>query len=117
MSDGVQIWTRVVNPWPYNSKKPACLVRSPYGSLLTQNLALIFLVLNGHAAVMQETRGTWRSGGIFDMWRNSSTDARDTFAWITQQEWSNHEVYSMGASADGIDALEEIIANPRELYG
>jgi len=117
MSDGVQIWTRVVNPWPWNSKKPACLVRSPYGSLATQNLALIFLVLNGHAAVMQETRGTWRSGGVFDMWRGSSMDATDTIKWITSQGWSSGEVYSMGASADGIDAIEEAIATPKQLHG
>jgi hypothetical protein len=117
MSDGIQIWTRVVNPWPWNSKKPACLVRSPYGSMATQNLALIFLVLNGHAAVMQETRGTWRSGGVFDMWRGSFMDASDTFNWISNQSWSSGEVYSMGASADGIDAIEEAIGQPKQLHG
>jgi len=117
MSDGVEIWTRVVNPWPYDAKKPACLVRSPYGSLATQNLALLFLVLNGHAAVMQETRGTWSSGGVFDMWRGSAKDARDTIDWIAKQPWSTEEVYSMGASSDGIDAIEEVIEKPKELHG
>lgn len=117
MSDGVEIWTRVVNPHPHDKKKPACLVRSPYGSKATQNLALVFLVLNGHAAVMQETRGTWSSGGEFDMWRGSNQDAQDTMAWISSQGWSDGEVYSMGASADGIDSIEMVLEPPKNLRG
>lgn len=117
MSDGVNINTIVVNPWPYDKKKPACLVRSPYGSGASQNLALIFLVLNGHAAVMQEGRGTWDSGGEYDIWRHEASDGTDTINWITSQDWSDGEVYSMGGSADGIESLLLALADPPELHG
>lgn len=117
MTDGVQIWTRAVNPWPWNTKKPTCVVRSPYGSMATQNLALLFLVFNGHAVVMQEARGTWRSGGTFDMWLGAGSDALDTFEWITNQSWSSGEVYSMGASADAFFAIGETFAHPKQLHG
>merc|ERR1719253_2514408 len=117
MSDGVPIWTRVVNPWPYDQKKPACLVRSPYGSLASQNVALIFLVLNGHAAVMQEGRGTWSSGGEFDLWQGAASDANDTINWITKQSWSSGEVYTAGGSADGIEAVISTLAEPKAMHG
>eukprot|EP00928_Gymnodinium_smaydae_P010462 TRINITY_DN13949_c0_g1_i2.p1 TRINITY_DN13949_c0_g1~~TRINITY_DN13949_c0_g1_i2.p1 ORF type:complete len:719 (-),score=53.81 TRINITY_DN13949_c0_g1_i2:303-2459(-) len=117
MSDGAEIFTRVVIPWPHDVKRAACLVRSPYGSFGSQNFALIFMVANGHVAIMQESRGTWRSGGKFDMWQSSSNDFRDTSAWIGAQDWSNGEIYSMGMSADGVEAGEEVRALPKNLYG
>lgn len=51
------------------------------------------------------------------MWRNSNQDALDTMEWIASQDWSDGEVYSMGASADGIDAIEEVLRPPKRLHG
>merc|ERR1719424_280791 len=34
-----------------------------------------------------------------------------------KQSWSNGEVYSQGASADGLDAWEEVLASPKQLHG
>jgi hypothetical protein len=117
MSDGVPLYTIVVNPFPYTKRKGTCLVRSPYGTKASQNLALIYLVLNGFAAVMQEDRGTWTSGGVYDMWREGAQDGKETMAWIEKQPWSNGEVYSIGGSADGIAGTVEMITHPSQLRG
>lgn len=117
MSDGTPIYTIVVNPYPYTKRKGACLVRSPYGPRASQNLALLYLLQNGFAAVMQEDRGTWSSGGVYDMWRGSGNDSKDTMVWIARQPWSDGQVYSIGGSADGIAGTMEMISDPPQLKG
>jgi len=102
MADGVGLDTIVINPHPFDKKKGAALVRSPYGPT-TENLADIFVVTNGFAAVLQDDRGTFLSGGKFDIWKTAAADGNSTMNWITQQEWSNGEVFTAGISADGIN--------------
>jgi hypothetical protein len=104
MSDGTLISTTLVNPWPCDKKKGAMLVRSPYGPS-SNRLALVHLVLNGFAAVMQEQRGTVSSGGTFNMWLQDGQDGREAMQWITGQPWSNGDVYTAGLSADGVSTL------------
>eukprot|EP00929_Paragymnodinium_shiwhaense_P096281 TRINITY_DN57820_c0_g1_i1.p1 TRINITY_DN57820_c0_g1~~TRINITY_DN57820_c0_g1_i1.p1 ORF type:complete len:650 (-),score=29.22 TRINITY_DN57820_c0_g1_i1:366-2315(-) len=117
MHDGVKLFTIVVNPWPHDKPKGACLVRSPYGSLGAQNVALLFLIRNGFAAVMQADRGFYRSGGEFDLWRGAADDGQATLKWITKQSWSNGHVYSVGGSADGLAAVAEVFDRPSALRG
>jgi len=59
----------------------------------------------GYVAVMQDQRGTFASKGTFNMWQLGNTDGADSMAWIVNQSWSNGEVFTMGASADGIATL------------
>jgi len=73
--------------------------------------------LNGFVAVLQDQRGTFESGGKFMMWRNDSNDGYDTMEWISHQDWSNGQVLSVGASADGCAALTQIIDKPKWLRG
>merc|ERR1719359_1821344 len=102
MRDGVNINTLVVkNPLSFK-KRPAIISRSPYGTLGSNAVALIFMVLNGYTAVIQDQRGTQKSGGKFDLWTNEGTDSSDVAKWISKQTWSNGEVYYAGASADGM---------------
>eukprot|EP00929_Paragymnodinium_shiwhaense_P062399 TRINITY_DN31156_c0_g1_i1.p1 TRINITY_DN31156_c0_g1~~TRINITY_DN31156_c0_g1_i1.p1 ORF type:complete len:547 (-),score=65.47 TRINITY_DN31156_c0_g1_i1:466-2106(-) len=84
-------------------------------SFASQNLALLYLVLNGFAAVMQEDRGFYRSGGEYDLWRGAADDGAATIKWITEQEWSDGTVYSVGGSADGIAAALEVVERPKAL--
>jgi predicted acyl esterase len=37
--------------------------------------------------------------------------------WISKQSWFNGDIYSIGASADGIDATMEIALKPKWLKG
>jgi len=116
MTDGVTLDTIIINPYPYDAKKPACVVRSPYGPT-TENMADIFTATNGFVAVLQDQRGTFGSGGDYDMWRGASVDARDTFNWVSGQDWSDGTIFTAGASADGIAEFAAVLANPPQLRG
>jgi len=62
----------------------------------------------GFVAVGQDMRGTEKSQGNFTMWVSDSEDSQDLGDWIVQQPWSNGQVFTFGASADGIGALQTI---------
>jgi len=76
-------------------------VRSPYGPT-SRSMALMHVLLNGFAGVMQDQRGTEASAGTFDMWQRDGQDGLETMRWIKEQPWSNGNVYTVGMSADGI---------------
>merc|ERR1712232_213473 len=97
MRDGVNLSTLVVNP-PKLKKRAAIVSRSPYGTLGSDAVALVFLVLNGYTAVIQDQRGTQSSDGVFDMWTGESQDSDDVAEWISKQRWSNGEVFYTGGS-------------------
>ena len=85
--------------------------RSPYGNLGLAAIANIF-VPGDFVSVGQEMRGTYNSEGNFTVWQADSEDGYDTIAWIARQPWSNGDVYSMGASADGLAAVVMAKADP-----
>lgn len=110
MRDGVTLHTDYDEP-PFASKKlAAVLERSPYGEDAEELIALVFAELLGYVGVRQDMRGTKQSGGKFGIWHDSAPDAFDTIDWITNQTWSNGDVFTTGASADGIDELMQIAA-------
>eukprot|EP00927_Polykrikos_kofoidii_P017281 TRINITY_DN17845_c0_g1_i4.p1 TRINITY_DN17845_c0_g1~~TRINITY_DN17845_c0_g1_i4.p1 ORF type:complete len:652 (-),score=71.43 TRINITY_DN17845_c0_g1_i4:30-1916(-) len=116
MSDGAQLNTAVINPSFFGEKKGAVLCRSPYGPT-SKNLADIFILSNGYVAVLQDDRGTFSSTGEFDMWRGSPHDTLETMEWITRQDWSNGDVYTVGISADGISTATVIANSPTMIRG
>eukprot|EP00038_Savillea_parva_P028712 m.66640 g.66640 ORF g.66640 m.66640 type:complete len:590 (+) comp8372_c0_seq2:93-1862(+) len=102
--DGVNLHTEYALPGRDDRKYPAVIDRSPYGDTNTELIADIFLPF-GFAAINQDFRGTKKSGGKFDLWRESYNDTEDTINWIVAQPWSNGVVHFCGASADGIAGL------------
>ena len=116
MRDGVKLSTIVINPLPADQKKSTMISRSPYGPTSDQ-IADIFLALNGFAAVIQDQRGTFLSEGYFSMWHDDSKDGYDTLAWIAAQPWSNGKVFSSGISADGCGSAAMILSEPPQLKG
>lgn len=112
MTDGTEIYTMLVRPSGLlhgcNHKRPAMLIRSPYGPT-SRSIALLF-ALHGFVAVMQDQRGTFGSKGTFDMWQLGMQDGVDSMDWITRQPWSNGEVYVAGVSADGIATLTPLLS-------
>lgn len=46
------------------------------------------------------------------MWMSDADDSRDLGDWIVSQEWSNGVIHTMGASADGMGALQTPKTNP-----
>ncbi|EDQ84487.1 uncharacterized protein MONBRDRAFT_39252 [Monosiga brevicollis MX1] len=113
MRDGVQLWTVFLNLHSEGTW-PTVVIRSPYGPDGTENLADLFLPF-GFVVVEQNQRGTGQSEGNFTFWSTCPDDEADTISWIKQQSWSNGQVYIMGASADGINAILAMRQQQQEL--
>lgn len=60
-------------------------------------------------------RGTEKSEGNFTMWMGDGDDGEDLGNWIVKQEWSNGQVLTFGASADGIASYQMPRNNPQWL--
>ena len=69
----------------------------------------------GFVAVGQDMRGTEKSQGNFSLFMSDSEDSEDIGNWIVQQDWSNGQIYTFGASADGIGSLQTPVHNPEWL--
>jgi putative CocE/NonD family hydrolase len=69
-------------------------------------IVLDWVVFNGYALVMQDTRGRFASQGVDSMFLDDGwgkrQDGYDTIEWIAQQSWSNRKVGTFGGSANGI---------------
>jgi len=115
MRDGVSLHTLIFFPHAEqknpSGKYPAVVDRSPYGYGDLEWIVDIFLPL-GFVSIGQDMRGTEKSGGNFSLWVSDANDSQDLGDWIVKQDWSNGEVYSFGASADGMGSFQTIKNNP-----
>jgi predicted acyl esterase len=111
MRDGVILTTFVTIPAPCTGKYSAVADATPYGP--TVDLFSETYEPEGFVAVMQNQRGCFSSGGVYNFWKQDGQDHYDTMAWITNQTWSNGQVFTSGISADAISAYSDyIIPNP-----
>eukprot|EP01039_Chlorochromonas_danica_P009613 gene9613-10628_t len=113
MRDGVKLHTVIFFPRSKDgqTKFPVVMDRSPYGYSGLEWIADIFVPF-GFVAIGQDMRGTEKSEGNFTMWQSDGNDSRDLGDWIVQQDWSNGEVMTFGASADGIGSFQTPRTNP-----
>jgi hypothetical protein len=104
--DGTKLHTRVVLPRTISDdeKVPALIVRSPYGYGDMEQYGAIYSIF-GFAAVGQDWRGTGKSEGHFSDFQLEGQDGYDLVSWIQDQDWANGEIYTFGASADGMASL------------
>jgi hypothetical protein len=118
MRDGTKLHTMVFYPKGVSEGKkyPAVIDRSPYGYTDLEWVTDIFVPF-GFVAIGQDMRGTEKSEGNFTMWQSDADDSRDLGDWIVQQPWSNGKVYTLGASADGIESLQTPKTEPSWLAG
>ncbi len=88
----------------HGEKLPTVLVRSPYGKGGIHSL--LFgrpFAERGYGVVIQSCRGTERSGGTFDPFRQEAADGLDTAAWIGRQPWFSGDLVTTGPSYMGFD--------------
>ena len=71
----------------------------------------------GYAAVGQDMRGTELSQGNFTLWHQDANDSRDLGDWIVAQDWSDGRIFTIGASADGMESLQTPRSLPAWLVG
>ncbi len=81
---------------------PVVLVRGPYGRRGLYGLLFgRLLAERGFTAVVQSTRGTFGSGGVFEPFKERE-DGADTVAWITSQPWFTGVLGTTGLSYLGL---------------
>lgn len=86
-----------------SERPPTILVRCPYGrrgffGLLYGRL----FAERGFQVLVQSTRGTFGSGGVFDPYVNEHDDGLATIAWLKQQSWFSGVLATNGPSYLGL---------------
>lgn len=84
---------------------PTILIRTPYGrgrsgslSGLTESFKAQRFAERGYHVIVQDTRGRFDSGGVFDPFANEAADGRATLEWIAAQPWFNGRLGMWGQS-------------------
>jgi putative CocE/NonD family hydrolase len=100
MRDGVELVADLYRP---ASREPSATLvqRTPYDKEYAANDELFRFVQAGYAVLVQDTRGRFRSPGVFDPFRHEAADGEDTFSWAAGQEWSTGAVGTIGMSYVG----------------
>jgi len=108
MSDGVELISDVYLPDPgvVAPPYPAVLIRTPYPDVLGAlppeigDMVIKYMVeMFGLALVVQDTRGTGKSGGEPDAFFSDWKDGPETVEWLVSQDWCDGRVMQFGLSA------------------
>jgi hypothetical protein len=110
MRDRVQLDTNVYHPVG-GARYPTVLIRTPYGKGADLPPGYQSFINHGYAVVMQDVRGRYASGGVFDVLNQEGPDGYDTLNWIAAQAWSDGQVGMIGGSYLGIAQWQVALLN------
>jgi putative CocE/NonD family hydrolase len=96
MRDGVKLATDVYRP-DAPGKHPAILVRTPYKKELNE-LTGKYYARRGYAVAIQDCRGRFASGGVWQPFVHEGKDGYDTIEWLAGRPWCNGKVGMIGGS-------------------
>ena len=88
MRDGVVLRANVFRPDAPGSF-PGILVRTPYGKAESGQERY---VRAGYVVAVQDTRGRYKSEGVWHMLNDDGRDGYDCCEWIGGQSWSNGRI-------------------------
>jgi uncharacterized protein len=114
MRDNVRLDANVFYPGSAgttSARFPAILVRTPYGKGVDLPAGYQSFINHGYAVVMQDVRGRYGSGGVFDILNQEGPDGYDTLNWIAAQPWSDGKVGMIGGSYLGIAQWQVALLN------
>ena len=101
MRDSVVLRADVYRP-AEGGRFPTLVYRTPYGRTETPADPIVLAaVRRGYAVVLQDVRGRYGSGGVFEPYRQEGRDGYDTIEWAARQAWSNGSVATYGLSYPG----------------
>ena len=104
MRDGIKLSTDVYLPAVQGKvatgRWPVILTRTPYDKSGNDSLGRYFTA-RGYAFVAQDTRGRYKSEGIWHWMTDDGPDGVDAAAWIAEQPWSNGRIGMLGTSYVG----------------
>ncbi|TDQ32564.1 CocE/NonD family hydrolase [Zeaxanthinibacter enoshimensis] len=106
MRDGIRLATDIYRP-KTEEKVPVIFSRTPYnfdswqeGEFKDRHIkSALQAVKRGYAYVVQNERGRYFSEGEWDILGVPLTDGYDAFSWLTEQEWSNGKIGTLGCSS------------------
>ncbi len=101
MRDNVRLDTNIFHP-EGGGRFPTVLIRTPYGKGADLPIGYQSFIKHGYAVVMQDVRGRYASGGVFDALNQEGPDGYDTLNWIAAQPWSDSQIGMIGGSYLGI---------------
>ena len=101
MRDNVRLDTNIFYP-AGSGRFPAVLIRTPYGKGADLPAGYQSFINHGYAVVMQDVRGRYSSGGVFDVLNQEGPDGYDSLNWIAAQPWSDGKIGMIGGSYVGI---------------
>ncbi|MCE9603510.1 MAG: CocE/NonD family hydrolase [Planctomycetia bacterium] len=115
MRDGVKLATDVYLPVarsapndkpdaaakPLIERLPVLLIRTPYGKGGGKSGDGKYFASHGYAVVVQDTRGRYRSEGVWRWLNDDGPDGFDAAEWIVKQPWSNGRIGMLGGSYVG----------------
>jgi hypothetical protein len=110
MRDNIRLETNVFHP-AGNGRFPTVLLRTPYGKGSELPAGYQSFINHGYAVVMQDVRGRYASGGVFDVLNQEGPDGYDTLNWIAAQPWSDGKVGMIGGSYLGIAQWQVALLN------
>jgi uncharacterized protein len=102
--DGTQLSADLFHPKDL-TKSPTILVRIPFSQSATncffEEVIGRLWAERGYTAVIQGTRGRFKSGGEFYPMQFERDDGIETLSWLSKQPWYNGEIGAWGGSAYG----------------
>lgn len=111
MRDGVKLATDIYFPvarsgdgaasTPLPERLPVVLVRTPYGKGNGKSADGQYFASCGYAVVVQDTRGRYRSDGVWRWLTDDIPDGFDCAEWIAKQPWSSGRIGMLGTSYVG----------------
>jgi uncharacterized protein len=92
---------------------PAILIRQPYGRRTPEmglDVTGSFFARKGYACVVQDVRGKFSSGGVFEPMVNEVEDGYDTVEWAVSQPWCDGRVGCWGESYYGLTSYAAAVS-------
>ena len=86
--DGVLVSTDVYRP-AVDSPIPTLIMRTPYNKERLSQGDTLRMAQAGYAVVVQDTRGSFASGGVFDPFFQERDDGAATINWAAARPWSS----------------------------
>jgi uncharacterized protein len=114
MRDGVVLLADHYAP-EVPDQRPTVLLRCPYGRGLPFAAMAWPLAERGYHVLLQSTRGTSGSGGVFRPYADEAADGQDTVAWLRGQDWFDGRLSTAGSSYLGYVQWALALDPPPEL--
>jgi len=105
MRDGVVLYGVLYRPVE-GDRFATLLLRSPFDTQrpLYVDWAIRF-AQSGYAVVLQDVRGRYESGGVFEPYIHETEDGFDTHQWLVRQPWCDGTIGTFGISYPGFTQI------------